>query len=166
MLSHVQLFYHPMDYSLPGSSVHEILQSRIMEWVAISYTRGSFWPRDWTCVFCIGRQILYCWATWEAQDFKVGSPILETNRLGIQMLIKGHSDWRIIMNGNREPNSPGFILWKTLYKFSRTYGWEKSSECKLNCKYSLGAVSEDFSYPTKLFIFVVGIECEEWCMWM
>ena len=42
-----------------------------------------------------------------------------------------------------------------------TYGWEKSSECKLNCKYSLGAVSEDFSYPTKLFILIVGIECEE-----
>ena len=55
-----------MDYSLPGSSVHEISQARILEWVAISYSRGSSQPRDQTCVSCIGRQILYHWATREA----------------------------------------------------------------------------------------------------
>ena len=36
----------PMDYSLPGSSVHGILQARILEWVAISFSKGSSWPRD------------------------------------------------------------------------------------------------------------------------
>ena len=55
-----------MDYSLPGSSVHEISQARILEWVPISYSRGSPQPRDQTCVSCIGRQILYHWATREA----------------------------------------------------------------------------------------------------
>ena len=52
---------NPMDCSPPGSSVHGILPARILEWVAISFSRGSFWPRDWTlisCVSCIGRQIL------------------------------------------------------------------------------------------------------------
>ena len=38
----------PMDYSLPGSSVHGILQARILEWVAISFSRGSSQPRDRT----------------------------------------------------------------------------------------------------------------------
>ena len=38
----------PMDCSLPGSSVHELLQARILEWVAISFSRGSSRPRDWT----------------------------------------------------------------------------------------------------------------------
>ena len=38
----------PIDCSLPGSSVHGILQARILEWVAILFSRGSFWPRDWT----------------------------------------------------------------------------------------------------------------------
>ena len=59
---------NPMD-SPPGSSVQEILQARILEWVAISFSRGSSQPRDWThvsCVSCIGRWILYHWATWEA----------------------------------------------------------------------------------------------------
>ena len=41
---------HLMDCSLPGSSVHKILQARILEWVAISFSRGSSWPRDWTCI--------------------------------------------------------------------------------------------------------------------
>ena len=57
----------PMDHSLPGSSVHGISQARILEWVAISYSRGSSQPRDQTHISCFGMQILYHWATWEAQ---------------------------------------------------------------------------------------------------
>ena len=52
----------PMDCSLPGSSVHRILQARILELIAISYSRRSSRPRDGThisYVSCIGRQILY-----------------------------------------------------------------------------------------------------------
>ena len=40
----------PMEYSPPGSSVHGILQARILEWVAISFSKGSSQPRDWTWV--------------------------------------------------------------------------------------------------------------------
>ena len=42
-----------MDCSLPGSYIHGILQARILEWVAIFFSRGSSWLRDWTRVFCI-----------------------------------------------------------------------------------------------------------------
>ena len=52
----------PMDCSPPGSSVHGILQARLLKLVAISYSRGSSRPRDGTCfsyVSCIGRQVLY-----------------------------------------------------------------------------------------------------------
>ena len=52
-----------MDYSLPGSSVHQISQARILKWVAISFSRGSSQPRDRTWVSCIGRRIFYHWAT-------------------------------------------------------------------------------------------------------
>ena len=41
-----------MDCSTLGSSVHGILQARILEWVAISFSRGSSQPRDWNCVSC------------------------------------------------------------------------------------------------------------------
>ena len=50
---HVQLFCDPMDCSPPGSSVHGILQERILEWVAISSSRGPSQPRDRTWVSCI-----------------------------------------------------------------------------------------------------------------
>ena len=53
---------NPMDCSMLCSSVHEVLQRKILEWVVISISRGSSWPRDWTCissVSCIGRQVLY-----------------------------------------------------------------------------------------------------------
>jgi len=42
-----------MDYSPPGSSVHGILQAKIVEWVAIPFSGGSSWPRDYTQVSCI-----------------------------------------------------------------------------------------------------------------
>jgi len=56
----------PMNCSLPGPSVHGILQARILEWVAISFSRGSSWFRDWTWVSCIAGRLLTTWATREA----------------------------------------------------------------------------------------------------
>ena len=54
---------NPMDCGLPGSSVHGILQARILEWVAISFSRGSFHPRDRTQVSCIEGRLFTVWAT-------------------------------------------------------------------------------------------------------
>ena len=48
-LSHVWLC-HPKDWSPPGSSVHGISQAKILEWVAISFSRALSWPRNWTQV--------------------------------------------------------------------------------------------------------------------
>ena len=45
--------YDSTDYSLTGSSVHGILQARILVWVAMPFFNGSSWPRNWTLVFCI-----------------------------------------------------------------------------------------------------------------
>ena len=56
---------YPMDCSLPGSSVHGIFQARVLEWVAISFSRGSFWPRDWTWVSHIVGRCFTIWATRE-----------------------------------------------------------------------------------------------------
>ena len=58
------------DCSLPGSSVHGVFQARIMEWVAISFSRGSSCTKDWSwvsCISCIGGQVLYHCAAQEAQ---------------------------------------------------------------------------------------------------
>ena len=62
----------PMDCSPPGSSVHRILQARILEWVAMTSSRGSSQPRDRThvsCGSCIGRKVLY-------HQCHLGSPLI------------------------------------------------------------------------------------------
>ena len=53
--------HSPMDCSLPGSSAHEIFQARVLEWVAISFSRGSSWPRDQTWVSHIVGRCLTVW---------------------------------------------------------------------------------------------------------
>ena len=63
---------HPIDCSPPGSSVHGILQARIPEWVAISFSRGSSQPRDRTQVSCIADGFFTSWATREAQGYWSG----------------------------------------------------------------------------------------------
>ena len=57
---------NPVDCSPPGSSVHGILQARILEWVAITFSRGSFWPRNQSQVSCIAGRFFTVWATREA----------------------------------------------------------------------------------------------------
>ena len=65
-LSRVPTLCDPVDCSLPGFSVHGILQARVLEWVAISFSRGSSRPRDQTLVSCIAGRRFNLWATREA----------------------------------------------------------------------------------------------------
>ena len=63
LLSHVQLFATPWTVAYPVSSIHGIFQARILEWVAISFSRRSSRPRDWTWVSCIVGRHFTVWAT-------------------------------------------------------------------------------------------------------
>ena len=66
----------PMDCSLPGSSVHGILQARILEWVATPFSRGFSRTRDQTWVSCTGMWVLYCLR-------HQGSPVLTSVNLAL-----------------------------------------------------------------------------------
>ena len=55
-----------MDCSPPGSSVRGILRARILEWVIMPSSKGSFWPRDQTCVSCVADRFFTHWTTLEA----------------------------------------------------------------------------------------------------
>ena len=87
-----------MNCNPADSSVHGIFQARILEWLAISYPRGSSWPRDqtWiTCVSvsCIGRWILYHWNTWEG-------PYIYTNTCIYNVHIYNISIWLYISHAH------------------------------------------------------------------
>ena len=61
----------PKDCSSPGSSVHGVLQARILEWVAIPFSRGSSGPRDRTLVSCTAGRFSTIWVTGKpAEDIK------------------------------------------------------------------------------------------------
>ena len=66
----------PMICSPPGSSLHWISQARRLEWVAISSSRGSSQPRDWTWVSCFAGRFFTVWATREAPKEQKGQDIL------------------------------------------------------------------------------------------
>ena len=100
---HVQLFYEPMDCSPPGSSVRVTSQARVLEWVDISFFRGSSQSRDQICISCIDRQILCHWTTQEAllgtcviitqcYDIKQGRGVMEFiwAFIQIQVWMSGH----------------------------------------------------------------------------
>ena len=59
----------PMDCSLPGLSVHGIFQGRVLEWVVISFSRGSSSPRDWTQV---SNYSVKCWSSGQNENMPGG----------------------------------------------------------------------------------------------
>ena len=70
----------PMACSPPDSPVHRFLQARILEWVGVPFSRGSYRPRDWTQISCIEGEFFTLWATlngtlvqnWERSIFPKG----------------------------------------------------------------------------------------------
>ena len=108
-----------MHCSPPGSSVHGILQIRMLEWVAISFSKGSSRPRDWTCASCISRQILYHWATREALHLQWQS------KIGAQK----HGVWTVRTWGIIGCSS---ALWGSRPWFYTTWGLGKSALATFN----------------------------------
>ena len=66
---------NPRDSSPPGSPIPGILQARILEWVAISFSRGSSQPRDWTWVSCIAGRCFILWVNAGLNEAQAGIKI-------------------------------------------------------------------------------------------
>ena len=75
--------FDPMDCSLPPSSVHGIFQARGLAWVAISFSRGSSWPRNWTQVSHIVGRCFTVWATREVCLWEGAGKTFSLVRLGL-----------------------------------------------------------------------------------
>ena len=96
----------PTDSSLPGSSVHGILQARIPEWIAVLSSRGSSQPRDQTQVSLIAGRFFTIWATRETQEYWRGSLSLFQGNFPIQELNWGLLHCRWILYQLSYPGSP------------------------------------------------------------
>ena len=144
-----------MDCSLPVSSVHGILQARILEWVAISFSRGSSSHRDWTHFSCIGRQILYLlshlenshtttlkkkkktgssFSNWSYNDRKLPCPVrnkeknfrLWTERI-FKKIKKGNLSWESLKLCDNYNNSLQVNFWQ----WQSSLGNDGSASCHL-----------------------------------
>ena len=126
----------PTICSPPGSSVHGISQARMLEWVVISFSRGSFQPRNWTYVYCIGRGILYHWATREPHmlwtlmttDFTCTCSLMPGIQFGEKSLsaLKAKQSIKTPRRGNSKAISPKCSgCWQSLY-FAKGRYWEIS----------------------------------------
>ena len=96
--SSVGLFCNPMNCSPPGSSLYGTSQARILEWVAISSSRGSSQARDWNHISCISRRILYHWASPETSRYVDPLLILMTSPARMEKAMAPHSStlaWKI-----------------------------------------------------------------------
>ena len=114
---------NPMDCSLPGCSIHGIFQAIVLEWIAISFSRGSSQPRHWTRVSCITGRCFIPWATrevlkesWVPKNWYFWTVVLEKTLESpldckeIQPVHpKGNQSWTLIGRTDAEAEAP--VLW-------------------------------------------------------
>ena len=112
-------FCDSMDCSLPGFSVHGILQGKILEWVAVSFSRGSSQPRDQTQVSRIADGFFTIWATKEAHSPK------RVNKLPPQKQITKQADKQLA--GSQTHFAVNDKLTKSDWVLSHSFGCRKSS---------------------------------------
>ena len=95
MLSHVCLFVSLWTVARQAPLSIEFFQARILEWVAMPFSRGSSQPRDWACISCSGRQIPYYWATRESPGnvltYHVNKPKEKNHAV---MFVKAETGWQ------------------------------------------------------------------------
>ena len=138
----------PMDCSPPGSFVHGILQARMLKWVAISFSRGSSWPRGWTQVSCIAGRLFTDWATRELFYWKklIFNSKPSTSNRWVQSLLQ------TILSILSSTGCTGALSWKPLFFFIQILPILPSQSISSFCTVSMTLTNKD---PFLFWIFRV-----------
>ena len=124
--------HYSVDCSLPGSSVHGILQARTLEWVAIPFSRGSSWPRNRTWVSCIAGRFFTDWATRESCSFLNIHPHVFTSSddFSIQwwntyflLYLFGEGNGNPLQYSCLENSMDGGAWWATVHSIAKSQTW-------------------------------------------
>ena len=111
----------PTNYSPPDSSVHGILQARILEWVAFLFSRGSSQPRDWTQVSCIAGRFFTSWA--ESRIYKIYEVYIYILFYYIYYLYPdAEKDWGLEEKGMTKDGMVGWHHWFDGHEFEQAPG--------------------------------------------
>ena len=139
-----------MDCSSPGSSIHGILQARILEWVAISFSRGSSWPRDRTQVSCIAGRFFTDWDKGSPLSCTSSLYILEIKSLSIALFANIFSQSVGLDNYSHLAEKAPLLLWGTYYPPSHSSACSKDPPTS---KSLLHILQVFFSTPNLTFTF-------------
>ena len=154
----------PMDCRLPGSSIHGIFQARILEWVAISFSRRSSWPRNWTRVSHIVGRCFTIWAIREGSWKKSYDQPRQHNK----------KQRRYFANKGPYSQSYGFSnshVW--MWELDHKEGWvlknwccwtvvlEKTLESPLDCK----EIQPVHSKGSQSWIFIGRTDAQDETLW-
>ena len=160
-----------MDCSLPGSSVHRILQARILAWVPISFSRGSSWTRDWTWVSHISGGFFTVWATRKVHN-KCDALELSRNHSALYtQCVEKLSSTKPVLGAKKigDRCSKGWCDWILFGKFSlqllsgiplraprhERLGWSRALCCSQNpAPGAQGWHAAQPSFPTTSFFYV------------
>ena len=149
--SYLTLRIHGL-YSPAGSSVHGISQAGILEWVAISCSRGSSQPRDQTCISrisCIGRRILFHCATWEAHGVNDKADQF-TQR-------KAHLSCHDLTCNDIIPCPPTLQMYKKHCSKSLLHKWQPSK--KLSSSFKRWHLLKNYPHSQLTFFFSPAMNC-------
>ena len=139
----------PMDCNLPDSSVHGILQARILEWVAISYSRESSWPRNRTHISCIVGRLFIIWATnwllvkdkpWSLNNVLVSSEKVSSFKSEFTFLGRGGLNLRSL---GPVVYIPKDYKWLEIWRFSSLSERERGQMSHYHVNYQI----HDFKVP-------------------
>jgi len=129
----------PIDCNLPGSRVHGLLQTRILEWVAIPFFRGSSWPGDRTQVSCIAGRFFTIWATRETPK-----PLKLCSKITVH-------PW--------EAMSVVYNIYRSLWLCKSYYSWKFDSNLKscacFRSTWGPSPLSDETEFPVILIQFLV-----------
>ena len=118
----------PTDCSLLGSSVHGILQSGILEWVDVPFSRGSSWPRDRTLISCVAGRFFIIWATGKTSIILVCTKNKNTaTDLVISMFFEKCNSWDTVETIRHAPNTTFLDSVDSLYSWLIVFRHEKKN---------------------------------------
>ena len=134
-----------MDRSPPGSSVHGISQAVILEWIAISFSRGSSWPRDQTLISCIGPWVLYrqvpgkpdLWRYSPLNEAKSSIPLFNcrlcmVTSLQSEQYGKGEGKKRVIVQWRNLTNTTNLSRWSSQHQYMSCWYFVPLIQCNEN----------------------------------
>ena len=123
-----------MDCNPPGFSVHGILQARILEWVVMPFSRGFFWPRDWTGVSSIASRFFtgdkHRQCIKKSRDITLLTKVCIVKAMVFPVIMYGYESWTIKKTECQKTDAFELCCWRRLLRVPYTVRRSNQSTLK------------------------------------